>query len=520
MVESTHYDAFISYRRENGFLMAQVIYDRLKERGIQCFFDLEELRSGKFDEKILVAIREAHTFILILPKDALNRCVNEDDWVRREIIEAVRCDKVIIPIMYDGFEWPKKWNAEIPKEFHGLEKNNGVSGTQEYLPAMIDKIISYMPQELIHLKCTFVSDTRKMEENTRDTTIETEFISTEKYFGDCIVNSDNIKRIDMAFHAGAEWFTSIEKNDQLYIILDKRIPVRVLLNFPDVSEIVAKHMRHKHKHYMKFEECIRNWQELGREYSDLVEIRIVDIPILRRYYSFHMKDAHKDSVNVKHYTYDNARPDKNFQSIFNCKSPYFMLYRSEFDYLWNQAIVLSEKQVFNLSNKTGKFVDTVSFITTCLNDITNVSGIDMYFRGGSEWHLNSAVVELLLHLLEKRIKLRVIINEKDTVEETAKHMRHNLRKYYGYDKNVSNWVELSKKYSELVSVHLAEVPLMRRYYNVYGEQKGKMKISYYTYGNPYPEKDCLSIFDSSNLSYKLYSEEFDYLWEKGSHEVS
>lgn len=194
------------------------------------------------------------------------------------------------------------------------------------------------------MKCTFVSDTRKMEENTRDTTIETEFISTEKYFGDCIVNSDNIERIDMAFHAGAEWFTSIEKNDQLYIILDKRIPVRVLLNFPDVSEIVAKHMRHKHKHYMKFEECIRNWQELGREYSDLVEIRIVDIPILRRYYSFHMKDAHKDSVNVKHYTYDNARPDKNFQSIFNCKSPYFMLYRSEFDYLWNQAIVLSENK--------------------------------------------------------------------------------------------------------------------------------------------------------------------------------
>ena len=81
-------------------------------------------------------------------------------------------------------------------------------------------------------------------------------------------------------------------------------------------------------------------------------------------------------------------------------------------------------------------------------------------------------------------------------------------------------MELSKKYSELVSVHLAEVPLMRRYYNVYGEQKGKMKISYYTYVNPYPEKDCLSIFDSSNLSYKLYSEEFDYLWEKGSHEVS
>ena len=78
----THYDAFISYRRENGFLMAQVIYDRLKERGIQCFFDLEELRSGKFDEKILIVIREAHTFIFILPKNSLPSCTNEVYWLR------------------------------------------------------------------------------------------------------------------------------------------------------------------------------------------------------------------------------------------------------------------------------------------------------------------------------------------------------------------------------------------------------------------------------------------------------
>lgn len=29
---------------------------------------------------------------------------------------------------------------------------NGVSGSQEYLPAMIDRIISCMPQEQIYLK--------------------------------------------------------------------------------------------------------------------------------------------------------------------------------------------------------------------------------------------------------------------------------------------------------------------------------------------------------------------------------
>ena len=348
----TRYDDFISYRRENGFLMDKVIYDRLKDKGIQCFFDLEELRSGKFDEKILVAIREAHTFILILPKNALTRCKNEDDWVRQEILEAVRCNKVIIPVMYDGFKWPRRWGAEFPEEFHGLEHMNGVSGSQEYLPAMIDKIISYMPQEQIHLKNASGRNSDISMSNKGDSIIETEFVSTEKYFGDAIADCENIESVDMAFHAGAEWFTSIEKNDQLYSILDKGIQLRVLLNFPDVSEIVAKHMRHKRKCYMKFEECIQHWQDLRDEYPDTVEIRSVDIPILRRYYSFHMKDVRKDTVNVKYYTYGNVRPDKNYQPIFHRDSSYFGLYRMEFDYLWNRAVTFDGYGTNSLERKT------------------------------------------------------------------------------------------------------------------------------------------------------------------------
>lgn len=127
----------------------------------------------------------------------------------------MRCNKVIIPVMYDCFKWPRKWSAEFPEEFHGLEHMNGVSGSQEYLPAMIDKIISYMPQDQIHLKNTLGSADIPMP-NKGDSDIETEFVSTEKYFGNALAEWKNIESIDMAFHAGAEWFTSIEKNDQLY----------------------------------------------------------------------------------------------------------------------------------------------------------------------------------------------------------------------------------------------------------------------------------------------------------------
>lgn len=55
--------------------------------------------------------------------------------------------------MYDGFKWPSKWNEKIPDEIRNLEKMNGISGSQEYLSAMIDKIISCMPQDKIKNTC-------------------------------------------------------------------------------------------------------------------------------------------------------------------------------------------------------------------------------------------------------------------------------------------------------------------------------------------------------------------------------
>ena len=89
------YNAFISYRRENGFFMAQVIHDKLLEKGISSFLDLEELRSGKFNEKLYEAIDNSDNFILILPKGSLDRCTSSEDWVRKEILEAIANKKTI-----------------------------------------------------------------------------------------------------------------------------------------------------------------------------------------------------------------------------------------------------------------------------------------------------------------------------------------------------------------------------------------------------------------------------------------
>lgn len=99
------YDIFISYRR-SSYDTANLIATRLKSAGYSVFFDMEALRSGKFNEQLFEVIDNCKDFLAVLPPNALDRCVNEDDWVRLEVCRAMRQKKNIIPVMLNGFAWP------------------------------------------------------------------------------------------------------------------------------------------------------------------------------------------------------------------------------------------------------------------------------------------------------------------------------------------------------------------------------------------------------------------------------
>ena len=94
------YDIFISYRREGGDKYARTIQQAL-EKQYRVFLDFDELKDGVFDQRIIDAISESPVFLLILSRGALDRCVNEDDWVRQEILQAVKCGSHIVPVTID-----------------------------------------------------------------------------------------------------------------------------------------------------------------------------------------------------------------------------------------------------------------------------------------------------------------------------------------------------------------------------------------------------------------------------------
>ena len=99
------YQIFISYRRDGGEALACLINEKLKQRGYEPFYDVESLRSGKFNDEILRVIKASTDVVVILSPNGLDRCKNEEDWMRKEIAFALKCKKHIIPIMMRNFEF-------------------------------------------------------------------------------------------------------------------------------------------------------------------------------------------------------------------------------------------------------------------------------------------------------------------------------------------------------------------------------------------------------------------------------
>lgn len=307
------YDAFISYRRCNGFMAAKVIREMLKAKGVTAYMDLYELHSGTFDDKLLDAIRHSPYFILVLSPDALDTCGCQGDWMAKEIVAAMESGSKIIPVMCDGFRWPTQWMDTVPPQVRAIETHHGYEAHPVYVDAMIDKIVEEIRGKDVGHKSDHGS-----------------------FFRNRMAKLDNVKRIDIAFHSGASWLGDDERLEILEELLEAQIPLRILVNSPEAAESIAQYMRNPHKRYVPFAEAIDGWRRFDEAYEN-VEVRITDIPLLRVYYAFTMVNEADNAVRVKYYTYFNTQRNKNFAQNFEPQDACYQLYKAEFETLWNSA---------------------------------------------------------------------------------------------------------------------------------------------------------------------------------------
>ena len=129
---------FICYRREGGSEMARLVHESLRQRGFKVFMDVEELKSGQFNESLLLEIEAATDVIVILTPASLDRCFQEGDWLRWEVGHAIACEKNVVPVMVRGFAWPSQ---PLPDDLKRLPYYQGVEPSHDLFEASIDKLV-------------------------------------------------------------------------------------------------------------------------------------------------------------------------------------------------------------------------------------------------------------------------------------------------------------------------------------------------------------------------------------------
>ena len=133
------YDIFISYRRKGaGAGVAGELQAKFDNRGYRVFLDVDNIGSGEFPQQIDSAIKSCKDFLLILSPGMLDRCAEEEDWVRREIILAEQYEKNIVGVSLPGFLMPEA--GDLPEPLRKLPEKQVFLWSHEYRNASIKKI--------------------------------------------------------------------------------------------------------------------------------------------------------------------------------------------------------------------------------------------------------------------------------------------------------------------------------------------------------------------------------------------
>jgi hypothetical protein len=141
---------FISYRRDDSSASAGRIFDRLKSRfGDQCIFrDLDTIAPGaEFAKVIAEHIARCDVLIAVIGKNWLNarnadshrRLDDTADFVKVEIGEALKLDKLVIPCLVEGTAMPKQ--SHLPSEIAAFAGRNAIEISETRFDYDVDRLI-------------------------------------------------------------------------------------------------------------------------------------------------------------------------------------------------------------------------------------------------------------------------------------------------------------------------------------------------------------------------------------------
>ena len=144
--QEPRYDIFISYRRGAADALAVLLQTQLQKHGVAAFLD-RDLRRGVFDDTLLRRIAESPSFLIILTPNALDRCSQEDDWLRKEIVQAISSKRNIIPLQVDSFQFTSEVVRALDPAIRELSRYQAVVYSLDYLENTIERIVKIIEED-------------------------------------------------------------------------------------------------------------------------------------------------------------------------------------------------------------------------------------------------------------------------------------------------------------------------------------------------------------------------------------
>ncbi|MFZ9794451.1 MAG: toll/interleukin-1 receptor domain-containing protein [Gemmataceae bacterium] len=139
-------EIFISYRRDTGSELTEVIKRDLSFRGYSIFKDTHDLKAGHWQEDLARQINGCKDFILVVTPGSLDRCKSDpNDVVLFEIRLALAARKnFILVVKRDKNQSPSEFFRGLPASIADLPKHNWIEYTNEDSEAKLKKIRSFL----------------------------------------------------------------------------------------------------------------------------------------------------------------------------------------------------------------------------------------------------------------------------------------------------------------------------------------------------------------------------------------
>jgi WD40 repeat protein len=172
---------FVSYRRSDAPAHAGRLYDRLVERfgRTNVFKDLDSMEPGAdFVEAIEETIGRCDALVAVIGRDWLRaehegvrRLEDPEDWVRLEIVNALRRRIRVVPVLVQGALMPAP--LDLPEDLQAFARRHACELSETAWNAQVDQLIDVLERALQRRPAVPAPDPREPGRQTTATLADT-----------------------------------------------------------------------------------------------------------------------------------------------------------------------------------------------------------------------------------------------------------------------------------------------------------------------------------------------------------